>query len=148
VEARIILDLKVGAAFTRLQTLTLQNQVQQIAEGTSIVSYGTYFEIVFIRPLINAYLPGPCQFPTLGFVVQRYAYVKVFRPESFWYIYLSLIRQSTSQGEEETKFSWKRHHWFDRVEVTEIFSMMMESRLARVTKVNSKVAKKWYEVNS
>ena len=50
VEARMILDLKVGAAFTRLQTLTLQNRVQQIAEGASIVSYGTEFcEIVFIR---------------------------------------------------------------------------------------------------
>jgi DNA topoisomerase-3 len=49
VEARMILDLKVGAAFTRLQTLTLQNRVQQIAESTSIVSYGAVFcEIVFI----------------------------------------------------------------------------------------------------
>ena len=48
VEARIILDLKVGAAFTRLQTLTLQNQVQQIAQGASVVSYGIVFNI-FIK---------------------------------------------------------------------------------------------------
>ncbi|KAF8799282.1 prokaryotic type I DNA topoisomerase [Phlegmacium glaucopus] len=126
VEARIILDLKVGAAFTRLQTLTLQGQVQQIAQNAGIVSY------------------GPCQFPTLGFVVQRYSYVKLFRPESFWYIYLSLTRQTTSsQGQEETKFNWKRHHCFDRFAAINIFSLMMESTLARVTKVTSSNTKKW-----
>ena len=81
-------------------------------------------------------------------MVQQYLYVKVFRPESFWYIYLSLTRQTTSQGEEETKFTWKRPHSFDRVVVTEIFSLITESTLARVTKVTSKVTKKWYEVNS
>lgn len=46
----MILDLKIGAAFTRLQTLTLRNRVHQIAENPSVVSYGTVFcEIVFIR---------------------------------------------------------------------------------------------------
>ena len=50
VELRMILDLKIGAAFTRLQTLTLRNRVHQIAENPSVVSYGTVFcEIVFIR---------------------------------------------------------------------------------------------------
>lgn len=38
VEARILLDLRIGAAFTRMQTLSLQTQVQQLAE--KIVSYG------------------------------------------------------------------------------------------------------------
>ena len=37
VEARIILDLRIGAAFTRLQTLSLQPRFQQIA---GVVSYG------------------------------------------------------------------------------------------------------------
>lgn len=32
--------------------------------------------------------------------------------------------------------------------MTEIFSLITESTLARVTKVTSKVTKKWYEVNS
>ena len=41
VEARMILDLKVGAAFTRLQTLILQSQVQQVAQSEGVVSYGT-----------------------------------------------------------------------------------------------------------
>ena len=40
VEARILLDLKVGAAFTRLQTLALQSRVKAIADEKSVVSYG------------------------------------------------------------------------------------------------------------
>jgi len=40
VEARILLDLKVGAAFTRLQTLILQGRVPQIEAEKSVVSYG------------------------------------------------------------------------------------------------------------
>ena len=53
-----------------------------------------------------------------------------------------------SQGEEETKFNWKRHHCFEQLVATNIFSLMMESTLARVTKVTSKVTKKWYDVDS
>jgi DNA topoisomerase-3 len=45
VEARIILDLKIGAAFTRMQTMNLQNRFPQLraAEGekSTVVSYGT-----------------------------------------------------------------------------------------------------------
>lgn len=88
---------------------------------------------------------GPCQFPTLGFVVQRYTHVKAFRPESFWYIYLSLTRQSTSQAaEEETRFHWKRYHLFSQAVVIEIYTMMMENPIARVRNVTSKTTKKWF----
>ncbi|KDR67536.1 hypothetical protein GALMADRAFT_79789 [Galerina marginata CBS 339.88] len=124
VEARIFLDLKVGAAFTRLQTLTLQGRVPQIAEEKSVVSY------------------GPCQFPTLGFVVQRYKLVKNFDPETFWYIYLSLTRQSASQGDEETKFNWKRNHLFDQAVVGTLYALI-ENSPAIVTKVTNKMTKKW-----
>ena len=78
-------------------------------------------------------------------MVQRYSYVKLFRPESFWYIFLSLTRQTTSQGQEETKFNWRRHHCFDRLAAANIFSLMMESTLAKVTKVTNSNTKKWYE---
>ena len=39
VEARIILDLKIGAAFTRMQTTTLKQQVPNVPE---LISYGKY----------------------------------------------------------------------------------------------------------
>jgi DNA topoisomerase-3 len=43
VEARIILDLRIGAAFTRMQTQILQNRFDQLTEGKNVVSYGERF---------------------------------------------------------------------------------------------------------
>ncbi|KAJ6476019.1 prokaryotic type I DNA topoisomerase [Mycena vitilis] len=124
VEARIILDLRIGAAFTRMQTMTLQDSIAQI-EG-NMVSY------------------GPCQFPTLGFVVQRYLQVKNFVPELFWYIFLSLSRPSSSQGGSvETEFKWRRVHLFDHDAAAVIYEHVISNPTARVTKVVEKNTKKW-----
>ncbi|RDB16720.1 DNA topoisomerase 3 [Hypsizygus marmoreus] len=124
VEARIILDLKVGAAFTRLQTQTLQARFAQIADGRNVVSY------------------GPCQFPTLGFVVQKWNLVKSFVSEPFWYIYLSLTPVSSGNG-EDTVFQWKRGHLFDQDVAVSIYDYVLSDPLARVTKVTKKSTKKW-----
>ncbi|PFH53711.1 hypothetical protein AMATHDRAFT_136850 [Amanita thiersii Skay4041] len=121
VEARILLDLRIGAAFTRMQTLTLQHQVPQLTDA-GVISY------------------GPCQFPTLGFVVQRYNQVKNFVPEPFWYIYLSIRRQGS---EEETPFTWKRGHLFDEYVAIGIYEHVLENPKARVIKVVRKNTKKW-----
>jgi DNA topoisomerase III len=40
VNARLELDLRIGAAFTRFQTLTLQNRIGEIGEERLIISYG------------------------------------------------------------------------------------------------------------
>ena len=42
VEARIELDLRVGAAFTRFQTLALQSRFGQL--GNRVISYGAPLE--------------------------------------------------------------------------------------------------------
>ncbi|KAF8893540.1 prokaryotic type I DNA topoisomerase, partial [Infundibulicybe gibba] len=126
VEARIILDLKVGAAFTRMQTLTLQAQLGELDKDHGVISY------------------GPCQFPTLGFVVQRFTQVKNFVPEPFWYIYLTLTRPSSSAGDsEETQFTWKRGHLFLEDEAIAIYETVLAEPVARVTKVVNKTTKKW-----
>jgi hypothetical protein len=40
VNARIELDLRIGSAFTRFQTLTLQQRIGKIGEEKLIISYG------------------------------------------------------------------------------------------------------------
>ncbi|KAG6335258.1 hypothetical protein ID866_3833 [Astraeus odoratus] len=124
VQARIALDLRIGAAFTRLQTLTLQIRLPQFRTERTVVSY------------------GPCQFPTLGFVVSRYKQVKSFTPENFWYIYLSLDRELDGEM-KKVDFTWRRGHLFEYDVVLEIFEDILEIPRARVIKVTKKNTKKW-----
>ena len=58
------LDLRIGAAFTRFQTMRLQKLFPD-SLSNKLVSYGS------------------CQFPTMGFVVERYK-VKLFKPRSYY----------------------------------------------------------------
>lgn len=66
VEVRSELDLRIGAAFTRFQTMRLQNVFPDNIEN--LVSYGS------------------CQIPTLGFVAQRYKEIENFVARTFWKI--------------------------------------------------------------
>ena len=43
VNARLELDLRIGAAFTRFQTLTLQRRFRTLAEEQLVVSYGSNY---------------------------------------------------------------------------------------------------------
>jgi DNA topoisomerase-3 len=121
VSARIELDLRLGAAFTRLQTLALQAMIPQRGEEQrKVISYGS------------------CQFPTLGFVVDRYLRVRNFVPEPFWY-----IRVVHEKDDINVKFSWARGHLFDRMAVTIIFEKCLIAKTAKVTKMTKKPTKKW-----
>lgn len=71
VNVRSELDLRIGAAFTRFQTLRLQN--------------------VFPEKIVNNLISyGSCQIPTLGFVAQRYKEIENFIPQAFWKIKCSI----------------------------------------------------------
>ena len=61
----VMMMLTTGAAFTRFQTLRLK-QVFPDVLADQLISYGS------------------CQFPTLGFVVERYKQVQAFVAEPFW----------------------------------------------------------------
>lgn len=90
-------------------------------------------------------LSGPCQFPTLGFVVSRYTQVKSFTPETFWYIFLSLSRPtSSSSAAEETQFNWRRGHIFDWEVAVALYQHVLGDSMARVMSVVQKPTKKWY----
>lgn len=65
VNARMEIDLRIGAAFTRFQTNLLKYKFQGMPK---VLSY------------------GPCQFPTLGFIVDRQKQIEQFVPESYWNI--------------------------------------------------------------
>jgi hypothetical protein len=41
VNARLELDLRIGAAFTRFQTLALQDRIPVVGEQNLVISYGT-----------------------------------------------------------------------------------------------------------
>ncbi|KAE8410864.1 DNA topoisomerase, partial [Aspergillus pseudocaelatus] len=118
VAARIELDLRIGAAFTRLQTLQLKHMSEALSE--KIISYGS------------------CQFPTLGFVVDRYLRVKNFKPENFWGIKVMHTRDGI-----KVNFLWRRVHLFDRAAVTVMLERCLMAKKAKVTKVNQKPTSKW-----
>ncbi|KAK5055103.1 hypothetical protein LTR84_012851 [Exophiala bonariae] len=118
VSARIELDLRIGAAFTRMQTLELQRLSENLKDQT--ISYGS------------------CQFPTLGFVVDRYNRVRNFKPETFW-----LLKLMHTRDRIKVNFNWKRGHLFDRAIVTIIFEQCLDAKYAQVTKVQKKPTKNW-----
>ena len=133
VAARIELDLRIGASLTRLQTLSLQTMGPQLQD--LILSYGTSSTQGADPPLT---LTGSCQFPTLGFVVDRYFRVKNFAPETFWGIKVVHIR-----GDISVTFGWDRHHLFDRMAVAILFERCIIAKKAEVTKVQDKPTSKW-----
>ncbi|KAF9979749.1 DNA topoisomerase, partial [Modicella reniformis] len=118
VNARIELDLRIGASFTRFQTLSLQNRFPQLAEG--VISY------------------GPCQFPTLGFVVDQYRRVENFIPENFW----KLDLKHSKDGLDAT-FTWQRGHLFDQLVCLIIYEACLESPKVVITKVRSQPTSKY-----
>ncbi|KAL2181757.1 DNA topoisomerase [Thermothelomyces heterothallicus CBS 202.75] len=118
VSARIELDLRIGYAFTRFLTLNLRPLGGPLSNLT--LSYGS------------------CQFPTLGFVVDRYFRVKNFVPEPFWGIKVMHERDGI-----QVDFNWSRHRLFDRMSVVILYERCLAARTAKVTKVQEKPTKKW-----
>ncbi|SCU96697.1 LAFA_0G07624g1_1 [Lachancea sp. 'fantastica'] len=126
VRTRMEVDLRSGVAFTRFLTELLGSKVERDSSSKSnqrpIISYGT------------------CQFPTLGFVVDRFERIRKFVPEQFWYLVLTL-----SSGSNKTTFQWERGHLFDRLAVAVIYELCIDSsrNIAKVANLKSKPTSKY-----
>ncbi|GJD07965.1 DNA topoisomerase 3-alpha [Galdieria sulphuraria] len=96
VSTRQEIDLRAGAAFTRFLTKFIQNEFRVPLKGDkkAILSY------------------GPCQFPTLGLVVDRLLTIRAFQPRLFYYLELTISCES-SDG-DKLVLIWERKHLFDR----------------------------------
>ncbi|XP_057419211.1 DNA topoisomerase 3-alpha isoform X2 [Lotus japonicus] len=115
VDARQEIDLRIGASFTRFQTMLLKDAfvIDNAGDG---------------RNLVLSY--GPCQFPTLGFVVERYWEIQAHEPEEFW-----TINCSHRSDEGLANFSWMRGHVFDYTCAVIIYEMCIEGQTATVSNV-------------
>ena len=81
---------------------------------------------------------GSCQFPTLGFIVDRYMRVKSFVPETFW-----SIKVMHKRDDVEVSFSWRRHRLFDHAAVVILFERCLAAHVAKVCKLQKKPTSKW-----
>lgn len=120
VDVRQELDLRIGASFTRFQTLRLQKIFPE-SLSDQLISYGS------------------CQFPTLGFVVERFKAIQAFVPETFFKI--KVVHEPNE--EESVEFSWKRHRLFNHTACLVLYQMCMEDPIAKVISVTSKPKSKW-----
>uniref|UniRef100_A0A8C4EF50 DNA topoisomerase n=1 Tax=Dicentrarchus labrax TaxID=13489 RepID=A0A8C4EF50_DICLA len=119
VDVRQELDLRIGASFTRFQTLRLQ-KIFPNSLANQLISYGS------------------CQFPTLGFVVERFKAIQAFIPETFYKI------KVLHEVEEDTvEFSWKRNRLFNHTACLVLYQICMENPIATITSVTSKPKNKW-----
>ncbi|KAI8926917.1 DNA topoisomerase [Entophlyctis helioformis] len=110
VDARSELDLRM--------TLKLQSRFQEVQD--QILSYGS------------------CQFPTLGFVVDRFRKAQSFVEETFWYIEVEV-----EQEDSKVAFKWSRGHLFDQHLVLVLYELCMDSPTGTITKVEAKPTSKW-----
>ncbi|XP_070500540.1 DNA topoisomerase 3-alpha [Chironomus tepperi] len=120
VEVRSELDLRIGAAFTRFQTLRLKNLFPQNISQDDLVSYGS------------------CQIPTLGFVVERYNEIETFIASNFWKIKLTHRMNNLT-----VEYNWARNRLFDKQCCEAILMLCKAENLAVITNVHQKPKSKW-----
>jgi DNA topoisomerase-3 len=113
------IDLRSGACFTRLQTLTIRKYFPKALEK-SIASY------------------GPCQFPTLHFIVERYLNHIAFTNMNFWTLNLILEKNQTP-----FEMIWNRQKLFDKLVAAVIYEIEMNDPRAIVTNLTRRAQKRF-----
>lgn len=117
------LDLRTGVIFTRFLTLRYGSSplVAHKKSDVSLISY------------------GPCQFPTLGFVVEQYLKRKNFISEPFWYLLLEIIKD-----DQTISFNWNRKSLFDPLIVLVLYEQTLSNiSTAAISNIINKPTSKW-----
>lgn len=120
VGTRIEIDLRSGYAFTRLLSNFLQSRVSANNKNKDkkTISYGT------------------CQFPTLGFVVDRYKRVRLFISEPFWRIHVITLKDKI-----KTEFNWQKPNMFDHMAATVLYANCLSSSTPQFGTITNKILK-------
>lgn len=123
VSTRQEIDLRAGSAYTRFLTIQLEKFALVGDDERQIVSY------------------GPCQFPTLGLVVDRWLKIQNFVRRPFWVFDLSL------QG-CKVQFDWARKHLFDEYTSMTLYELCLEeaerdNMMVTVTRVDKRMKNRW-----
>ena len=127
VDVRIEIDLIIGASFTRLQTLSFRDIIYPINERSKK------------NPPISY---GPCQFPTLNFIVERAEERRKFRQELFWFLEVE-VNKMIGDINHKVIFNWKWDKIFDLNVMIAIVEKLKEENMAKVIKVNKKQVYKY-----
>lgn len=119
VEARQELDLKVGVAFSRFQTIYFRGKYGDL--DSSVISY------------------GPCQTPTLGFCVDRHDEIQSFTPETFYTIDMCII---CGKNNIQLNLNWNRQRIFDQQTIELFYSLLQKEKFLTCISSKSKEDKK------
>uniref|UniRef100_A0A8C9GT69 DNA topoisomerase n=1 Tax=Piliocolobus tephrosceles TaxID=591936 RepID=A0A8C9GT69_9PRIM len=137
VDVRREIDLRIGSVLTRFLTIRYKHLV---STEQSIISY------------------GPCQFPTLGFVVNRYVDIQKFQNERYWSIKMQYMCKeskykiemvndyensigsnnninSNARSSNVFEFTWSKLRLFDHMAVVIIYERLLENCHFKVTNV-------------
>jgi DNA topoisomerase-3 len=117
VDARQIIDLKIGVVFSRFQSLYFGEKYSKLS-GNKI----TY---------------GPCQTPTLGFCVQRQLEIENFKPEKYFG-----VSANVKIGKREYQIPYTEEKRMSRGEAERVHKELLESRDGTVKSIDTSEKKK------
>ncbi|CDF34277.1 unnamed protein product [Chondrus crispus] len=123
VSTRQEIDLRAGSAYTRFLTIQLEKFSLVGDDERQIVSY------------------GPCQFPTLGLVVDRWLKIQNFVRRPFW-VFDLFVKDCKVQ------FDWARKHLFDEYTSMALYELCIEEAeqdgmMVSVTRVDKRMKNRW-----
>ena len=127
VQLRQEIDLRLGAAFTRCQTMAL---------GQEGLDWGEFAKEDGKAPIISY---GPCQFPTLGFIVDRAWAAAAHVPEPFWRIAFGHVAPDGRRAE----FTWRRGRLFDARVASALHELCAAAPAATVVDVAGALKSRW-----